>query len=109
MSAAVAYSFNTEGRPLIPGALWIGGPGPVPNTPLPGIAAGKPAYMPIDVHRRRTYESDDHGWTEVKSRRNEKSGWRGAKKSNKNRGPAKTTLGELIASLSGKSYLIASA
>ena len=107
MSAATAYKFNAEDRPVVPGALWADGhPGPAPNTPLSGLIAGKPAYMPIDVHRRRTYESDDHGWTEVKSRRSEKSGWRGTKKSNKSRGPAKMTMDELIASLSGRSYLI---
>ena len=108
MSATAAYTFDAEDRPVVPGALWIGGPGPAPNTPLPGLEAGKPAYMPIDVHRRRTYESDDHGWIEVKSRRNEKSGWRGAKKNNKARGAAKMTMEELIASLSGRSFLIAS-
>ncbi len=108
MSASVAYTFNAEDRPVIPGALWEDGqPGPAPNTPLPGLVAGKPAYMPLDVHRRRTYESDDHGWTEVKRRRNEKSGWRGTKKNSKGRRPAKMTMDELISSLSGRSYLIA--
>lgn len=106
MSAAAHYKFNTEGRPAIPGALWADGhPGPAPNVPLPGLVAGKPAYMPLDVHLRRTYESDDHGWQEVKARRSNKAGWRGAKK-NKTRSQPKMTLDQLISSLGGKSYLV---
>ena len=109
MSTVVAYMFNTEGRPVVPGALWNGGPGSATNTPLPGLPqVSRSSYIPVDVHRRRTYESDDHGWVEVKSRRNEKSGWRGTKKSNKGRSPVKSTMAELISSLSGRSYLIAS-
>jgi hypothetical protein len=105
MSAA-AYKFIGDHQ-RIPGATWADGyPGPAPNTPLPGIPTPTGPYMPLDVHRRRTYESDDHGWVEVKPRRSDKAGWRGAKK-NKSRAPVRQTLEELISSLSGKSYLIA--
>ncbi len=107
MSAAAAYEFNTDGRPAIPGATWVDGvPGPAPNTPLPGLPTPVGAYMPLDYHRRRTYESDDHGWTEVKSRHSNRPGWRGGKKS-KSRSAPKMSMDELVSSLSGKSFLIA--
>ncbi len=109
MSAAAAYEFNAEDRPAVPGALWADGrPGPAPNTPLPGLRKDTSPYMPLDVHLRRTYESDDHGWQEVKGRGAAKAGWRGSKKT-KTRGPAKMTMDELISSLGSRSFLIASA
>lgn len=107
MSSTAVYTFNTEGRPAVPGAFWMRGNHTVPNTPLPGIShLTNCGYLPFDVYCRRTYESDDHGWIEVKGRRNERSGWRGTKKSSKGRGTVKMTMNELISSLGGKSYLI---
>lgn len=94
------YTFNSENRPAVPGALWVdNSPGPAPNTPRPGLPP-----VPTNVHYQRPYESDDHGWIEVKSRRASKSGWRGVRKA---RGPARLTMDELVSSLSGRSYLIA--
>lgn len=108
MSVA-AYKFNAEDRPQIPGAFWEGGhPCGAPNTPLPGLPKVVYSYMPVDYYRRRTYESNDHGWVEVKNRRSSKEGWRGSRKGNKSHSPAKPTMDELIISLGGKSYLIAS-
>lgn len=100
------YTFAGASRPPIPGATWADGhPGPAPNVPLPGLDSNKPAYLPLDVLMRRTYESDDHGWIEVKERRSNRASWRGAKKSRKTAAP-KQTLEDLISSLSGKSYLV---
>lgn len=105
MSAA-AYKFIGDHQ-RIPGATWADGyPGPAPNTPLPGLPQAQSAYIPLDVRLRRTYESDDHGWQEVRPRRNDRAGWRGSKK-NKSRAPVRQTLDDLITSLRGKSYLIA--
>lgn len=103
MSAAAAYTFNTDNLPTIPGALWAGGhPGGALNTPLPGLSS---AYVPINVYLRRVYESDNHGWTKVKSRGDAKNGWRGSKKSSKNRNPM--NMDELISSLGSRSFLVA--
>ena len=100
------YMFSGEARPPIPGAIWADGrPGRALNVSLPGIVGNKPAYMPLDVYLRRTYESDDHGWVEVKGRHSNRAGWRGAKKSNRPPAP-KQSLAELLISLSGKSYLV---
>lgn len=107
MSATAAYKFNSENLPKVPGATWVDGrPGPAPNTPLPSLPKVNHPYMPLDVHLRRTYEDDEHGWQEVKCRHSNRPGWRGSKKS-KGRGPSKTTMGELIANLGGRSFLIA--
>ena len=106
--SAPAYKFNAEDLPKIPGALWADGhPRDAPSTPLPGLPKVTCLYMPLDYHRHRTYESDEHGWIEVKSRSSAKAGWRGSKKGKKERGPIKMTMDHLISSLSGRSYLIA--
>jgi hypothetical protein len=100
------YTFAGEKSPSIPGATWADGrPGPAPNVSLTGLDRNKPDYLPLDVIMRRTYESNDHGWIEVKGNHNNRAGWRGAKKSRKTAAP-KQSLDELIIGLSGKSYLV---
>lgn len=80
-STPEAYTYVGESRPVIPGATWADGvPGPAPNTPLPGLRKDRPAYIPLDVVRRRTreYLDDDDGWTKYESRRtieNRKKGY----------------------------------
>jgi hypothetical protein len=105
MSGANIETYAFAGA-TIPGATWADGrPGPARNVPLVGIDPNQPAYLPLDVIMRRTYESNEHGWIEVKGNHNNRAGWRGAKKSRKAAAP-KQSLDTLIIGLSGKSYLV---